>query len=75
MVFLKANNEKPMIKFCKLGRDCNTVDDIAQIQKPEGGGGVFDTEEERAEHVWRFCVNLYKKENRQSIRDRIVVWT
>jgi exonuclease III len=59
MLFLKANNEKPTSKFCKLGRDCNTVDDIAQIQKP--GGGIFETEEERAEHVRSFYVNLYKK--------------
>jgi len=37
MQFFKANNEKPTGTFCKLGRDCNTVDDIAQIQKPGGG--------------------------------------
>ena len=36
--FLKANNEKPTRKFCRLGKDCSTVDDIAQIQKPGGGG-------------------------------------
>ena len=59
MVFLKANNEKPTSKFCKLGRDCNTVDDIAQIQKP--GGGEFANDNERAEHVRQFYVNLYKK--------------
>jgi hypothetical protein len=34
--FLKQNNEKPTKKFCRLGKDCNTVDDIAQIQKPGG---------------------------------------
>ncbi len=59
MAFLKANNEKLTSKFCKLGRDCNTVDDIAQIQRP--GGGAFNTDEERAEHVRKFYVNLYKK--------------
>ena len=36
--FLKTNNEKPTRKFCRLGKDCSTVDDIAQIQKPGGGG-------------------------------------
>jgi len=36
--FLRANNEKPTSRFCKLGKDCSTVDDIAQIQKPGGGG-------------------------------------
>jgi hypothetical protein len=51
--------KNPQVHPCKLGRDCNTVDNIAQIQKP--GGGVFETEEERAEHVRRFYVNLYKK--------------
>ena len=59
MQFLKANNERPTRKFCKLGKDCSTVDDIAQIQKP--GGGAFSTDEERAEHVRNFYVNLYKK--------------
>ncbi len=59
IAFLKANNEKPTSKFCKLGKDCNTVDDIAQIQKP--GGGIFESEEDRAEHVRSFYVNLYKK--------------
>jgi hypothetical protein len=57
--FLRANNEKPTRKFCRLGKECSTVDDIAQIEKP--GGGKFRTEEERAEHVRSFYVNLYKK--------------
>jgi hypothetical protein len=59
MSFLRANNEKPTRKFCKLGKECNTVDDIAQIEKP--GGGAFKSEQERAEHVRNFYVNLYKK--------------
>ncbi len=33
MSFLRANNEKPTRKFCKLGKECNTVDDIAQIDR------------------------------------------
>jgi exonuclease III len=37
VAFLRQNNEKPTRKFCRLGKDCNTVDDIAQIQKPGGG--------------------------------------
>ena len=57
--FLRENNEKPTRKFCKLGRDINTVDDIRQIQRP--GGGEFASDEERAEHVRTFYVNLYKK--------------
>ena len=36
VAFLRQNNEKPTRKFCRLGKDCNTVDDIAQIQKPGG---------------------------------------
>jgi hypothetical protein len=59
MSFLRANNEKPTRKFCKLGKECNTVDDIAQIEKP--GGGAFTFERDRAEHVRSFYVNLYKK--------------
>ncbi len=59
VTFLRQNNEKPTRKFCRLGKDCNTADDIAQIQKPGGGG--FDTDEDRAEHVRNFYVNLYKK--------------
>jgi hypothetical protein len=57
--FLRENNEKPTRKFCRLGRDTNTVDDIRQIQRP--GGGEFGSDEERAEHVRAFYVNLYKK--------------
>ncbi len=57
--FLRANNEKPTRKFCKLGKECSTVDDIAQIEKP--GGGAFRSDEERAKHVRNFYVNLYKK--------------
>jgi hypothetical protein len=37
MNFLRANNEKPTRKFCKLGKECSTVDDLAQIEKPGGG--------------------------------------
>jgi hypothetical protein len=59
VTFLRANNEKPTSRFCKLGKDCSTVDDIAQIQKP--GGGVFENDADRAEHVRSFYVNLYKK--------------
>jgi len=59
VAFLRANNEKPTSRFCKLGKDCSTVDDMAQIQRP--GGGVFEKEEDRAEHVRSFYVNLYKK--------------
>ncbi len=57
--FLQANNEKPTRKFCRLGKSCSTVDDIAQIEKP--GGGPFSKDEDRAEHVRSFYVNLYKK--------------
>jgi len=59
MQFLRENNEKPTRKFCKLGKNTNTVDDIRQIQKP--GGGEFRTDEERAEYVRSFYANLYKK--------------
>jgi hypothetical protein len=55
--FLRENNEKPTRKFCRLGKDTNTVDDIRQIQRP--GGGEFRTDEERAEHVRTFYVNLF----------------
>jgi hypothetical protein len=37
--FLRENNEKPTRKFCRLGKDINTVDDIRQIQRSGGGGG------------------------------------
>jgi hypothetical protein len=57
--FLRDNNEKPTRKFCRLGKDTNTVDDIRQIQRP--GGGEFRNDDERAEHVRTFYVNLYKK--------------
>jgi hypothetical protein len=57
--FLKENNEKATRKFCKIGKCTSSVDDISQIQKP--GGGEFRTDEERAEHVRDFYVNLYKK--------------
>ena len=57
--FLRDNNEKPTRKFCNLGRNSSTIDDVSQIQKP--GGGVFANDEERAEHVRNFYVNLYKK--------------
>jgi hypothetical protein len=48
--FLKQNNEKPTKKFCRLGKDCNTVDDIAQIQKP-GGGPLQMTKTEPSMYV------------------------
>jgi hypothetical protein len=42
-----------------MGKNSTTVDDIAQIQKP--GGGEFENDKERAEHVRNFYENLYKK--------------
>ncbi len=57
--FLRENNEKPTRKFCKLGKNTNTVDDIRQIQRP--GGGEFRTDDERGEYVQSFYANLYKK--------------
>ncbi len=59
MQFLRENNEKPTRKFCKLGKNTNTVDDIRQVQKP--GGGEFSTDEERSEHIRNFYETLYKK--------------
>jgi len=59
MQFLRENNEKPTRKFCKLGKNTSTVDDIRQIQRPEVG--EFRTDDERAEYVRSFYANLYKK--------------
>ncbi len=57
--FLLDNNEKATRKFCAIGKNVSSVDDISQIQK--NGGGVFQTPDDRAEHIRKFYENLYKK--------------
>ena len=57
--YLIENNEKPTRDFCSLGKSKSTVDDISQIQKT--GGGNFESDKERGEHIRLFYSNLYKK--------------
>jgi len=52
--FLIDNNEKPTRKFCSIGKCKNSVDDIEQIEKP--GGGIFETNEGRSEHIKKFLL-------------------